>query len=90
MGRSPASERGVSGLDVEAELTKIGKEKALFKAAMRLLDSTPGAKGAADVARIREREWFTLLAEESGIPRDEIDETSWLGLTYSGKTPANP
>lgn len=44
----------------------------VFRAAVHLITTTPGAATLADVSRIRGRSQVTLLAEETGMSADQV------------------
>jgi len=54
------------------EASAVTPESLVFRAALKLLTSTPGAASLADVARIRGRSQVTLLAEETGMSTDQV------------------
>jgi hypothetical protein len=45
---------------------------AVHKAAMQLIENTPGAKTLDDVVRIRDADMCVLLSEEAGLPLEVV------------------
>jgi len=62
--------------DAEAELAELQIEQAIFKASMRIMNSTQGAKSPQDAARILGRDIVDLIAEETGLNRDAVERST--------------
>ena len=55
-----------------AEAATLQKDAEIHRAAVRLLESTPDAATLDEVTERRGTDWRDLLAEESGLPVEEI------------------